>query len=1073
MPTKSTLGHKRTGSGRIESKEGYTSHGDAYSSPEMSGRLQASESPIARPHSRYLHRHSPSISSSRQSPESPRDSKIPRPKSTTQTLVDRTNGRQPPGAQTQSPKGLTPRMRQPMGLKAAFALAEKQEAREQSDSDGTIDLQQAFNMANAEANQLVQGSPSPAPRSYRRRESVDSRSNQYFGSAKDSDLGQQLKQFDRKHQLNGSGGPLDGLFTTRNRVGPKVAETAHTLAKKASDSSLGGSPESRRASQWGANIRKQPSRDLLDWENRGRHSPLPSVDFAPLPPVELDSDGGLANSPFARPTLPSPEKSYNWHLDADFTAGDLQVSDSPRIRLGGNNSSAAGDSSRSNSPHYRRSNDYLDQIRELEIEAANAIIPEEDPRPVSKRTNSRLDEIRALEMESLSKRAVASSRLDEIRAKNSEARSLSPEAAKPSSNNNPRRDSLSTSGEKGTKEDKTPVSPKVSPQVKANIGETIPDTPITVFRNSSNESVGKAEVEKVKPQEDRPTMPSRDDSHDILRRLARATSSSPPPAQDPPNPSEAIIVDGANPKPTSEERETGRPRSTRLDRQPRNLEAKGAGDRLTVGFVGLQKVSSSDSLQEKRRSLANSESDPTDRIEAEMKLFDALDNYSEKGSIRVPSRGPSEASDLVEETPRPTKVVDPLSQPTPRVTGAYVETPATVKAERLDDWVDEELEVKPVKALEMATGLRSRKSSMNAKESQESRLKREGSNVSEKFVKATGRSVSAPTGRRARSMSRRRRPLINTAKIPTVKEDLRSILREHRIDDSTIDDLDELLANPALDHEELEKMVDDTVLKLEDDLNVPGLTDHERELQAFDRMSKSLKTGLLGIRSAKQGIERLEDKVAHSEHKDPSSQVFADLGLSSSANIPMLGLKSSEAAVYVSVPSLYRRDPNFALTRFGILSLVLTIWFTIESAFCHLYVTPYDCRPDVPCDWSPNEPYFPYAAPYMLDEWTTGGKARALAWHIGEEVGDRVADATDWVTGNDFTKEEEMYMNVWARKRHRRRLRKRGLTRKWIEPPQFRDQFRSWREAWFARQRAIEEGAPAWGDESMGADERL
>ena len=83
--------------------------------------------------------------------------------------------------------------------------------------------------------------------------------------------------------------------------------------------------------------------------------------------------------------------------------------------------------------------------------------------------------------------------------------------------------------------------------------------------------------------------------------------------------------------------------------------------------------------------MAPSDGDPIDRIEAEMKLFAPLDNYSERGSIKAPSLPVSdderdEDDPCVEETPRAPRA-DPLTLPTPRVTGAYVETPATVKTE--------------------------------------------------------------------------------------------------------------------------------------------------------------------------------------------------------------------------------------------------------------------------------------------------------------------------------------------------------------------------------------------------------
>lgn len=987
----------------------------------------------------------PSVSSLRGT-MSPQFSSIPRPKSTT-PAAGMINGRRTPSLQ--SPNGVSPRVRQPMGLKAAFQLAEEQEAKERSDEDGTINLRQAFDLANAEANRIALGSPSPAPRSYRRRESGDFKSNQFFTTGKDNDLGRQLQRFDRNHQLANGGGPLDGLFATKSRVGPKVAETAHTLARKASNSSLEGSPARQRNAQRASDALRA-SVDSIDWETAGQDSVLPSVEFAPLPPVEFDPEHGARNSPKLGPIDLSPEKSYNWNFDAEFTAGDLQISDSPRVKLGRNKDSGPGGSSASNSPPLPRSNDKLNRIRELEIEAANADIDDE---PAPRRPVTRLDEVRAREMEARSPRALAESRLDEIRAKNAEARSHSesPENAKITGRQNLRSDSWSPGVAKDARTSK--ASPSTSPSAHRTSPEGLAAAP-------SQKNGVKPPLQMEKPLE-RPKELSEGDSYDLLRLLARATSLSPSP-KDASKSTDPQPKDDAGPGQTLAGREVE-------NRRSRDLSAKSSKDRLSIGFPGLRKAFSSDSLQDKRRSLVNSESDPTDRIEAEKKLFAPQDNYSEKGSTRAPSPGLSEKSDTAEQvTPRPKTFVDPLTLPTPRVVGAYVETPATVKpvkpvkVERDDDWVDVEQEIRPARATP-----RSRSTSKRGKQTQEPRakIKREGTDASEKGAKTNGK----PVQRRPQSQPARRQPLINTAKIPTVKEDLRAILARNQIDDSTLDDFDGLLDQQVITDEDLERAMDDT-LKFEEDLNAPGLSDRERELQAFDRMSKSLKTGLLGIRSAKQGIERLEDKVAHSDHKDGAA--LADLGSASGSRV--LGPRPAvdDSVTYLCLPKLYRRQPHFRLTPFGVLSLILLIWYAVESLVCVLYVEPYDCPPNLPCDWSPHEPYFPYAAPFMLDQWTTGGKGRAVAWRIGEEAGDLAAEVSDWITGTDFTKRDEIYMDVWQRKRHRRRLEKKGLIR-WVEPAQFKERFKSWRDSWEARQQAMDNGEPVWGDETMSADERV
>lgn len=264
-------------------------------------------------------------------------------------------------------------------------------------------------------------------------------------------------------------------------------------------------------------------------------------------------------------------------------------------------------------------------------------------------------------------------------------------------------------------------------------------------------------------------------------------------------------------------------------------------------------------------------------------------------------------------------------------------------------------------------------------------------------------------------------------------------------------------------------MVNDSVLQVEDDLDVKfsEMSDRERELEAYDRMSKSLQTGLLGIRSAKKGIERLEDKVTHHSATDDQPDSKAVSGSRPSSQPP---LQDAAAPVLLSVPRLYRKDPKFKLTSLGIVTICAIVWYALECAFCFLYAGPeYLCTPTIPCDWSPNEPYFPYTMPFMLDEWATGGKGRALALRAGEEVGDMLADISDWVTNTDFTQFDERYMNAWQRKRHRRRLRKHALIPKWTEPPGYKAHYAEWQVAKAAREWAQELGLEE--DETMSADE--
>ncbi|KAI8956055.1 hypothetical protein F4801DRAFT_525206 [Xylaria longipes] len=979
-------------------------------------------------------------------PRHSRDTRIPRPAISGPIAdshdrdIQNNQNRSP----DQSPDPSSP-MRQPMDLRAAFKRAQEQTAAEENtDSDNTIDLQQAFHMANAEFNAIrgIDGSPSPAPRSFRREFKSTMPPRNGAGTTK-NDLGAHLERFDRNHQLTGRNGPLTGL-STKPRDGPMVLETGRGLAEKTSASSLDDKPARHRPDVRATSPRSQEKADG-NGVLAGRLSAASAISDRvgadmPVPSIENEHGSDDELSPNFQPTGMSPEKSMNWHLDADFTAGDLQFSESPRITIRKPSSDMGY---QTDTPVSRRGNNRLDQIQQREVEAARMTFPEDTP--VIKQMNYRLDEIRVREMEALSRRAVASSRLDEIRIRNAEPRSESPETHK-DLHKMPLEEGLGhlDNGRQNTLNPTSDIESR---------GEPIRDTPVVVFKDSTHRPLGAGNWDKTHENDGKRGALSRSDSHDLLRRLARATSSSP---KDNSKETEEgkgnHLIDEADTKQLPETRNPSRSSLPQEEGRARNLEVKNSKDRLTVGFADLMRIPSSDSIEEKRTSMPTSEVDPTDRITAELNLFAPLDNYSEKGSIRAPSPVPSEPID--EETPRPPKI-DPLTQPTPRVIGAYVDTPTTVRVKGEEGHA--RTAGKPSIAAELATTTQRQTSNLSPTK----RTMNTGATGGARSLNRSGpRSSSVPmTSRRSRSSSRRRRPLINTARPPTVREDIIAILRANNIDDSTLENLDSILADQEVNDHELKQMVSDTVLKVEDDLDVKfsEMSDRERELEAYDRMSKSLQTGLLGIRSAKKGIERLEDKVTHKGSKDdqthpkavPSAQPLAHPSL----------LPDEATPIFISVPRLYRKNPKFKFTTLGIVTICAVIWYALECTFCYLYAGPeYICTPTIPCDWSPNEPYFPYTMPFMLDEWATGGKGRAAALRVGEEVGDILAEISDWVTNTDFTQFDERYMDVWQRKRHMRRLRN------------YKARFPEWQAAEAAKEMAQELGLDE-EDEIMSADE--
>jgi hypothetical protein len=139
---------------------------------------------------------------------------------------------------------------------------------------------------------------------------------------------------------------------------------------------------------------------------------------------------------------------------------------------------------------------------------------------------------------------------------------------------------------------------------------------------------------------------------------------------------------------------------------------------------------------------------------------------------------------------------------------------------------------------------------------------------------------------------------------------------------------------------------------------------------------------------------------------------------------------------------------------------------------CHYYCRPEYCAAGQVCDWSPDDPYFGYAIPVKLDQWTTGGQGRALAARLGEEASDWLADAWDSLTGTDIAAVDTRYLTFEQKRQHRRRLRKRGLVRPWREPPEHKAKLDAWRSAREVRE-AREMGYAEEEDESMSGDEAV
>ena len=239
------------------------------------------------------------------------------------------------------------------------------------------------------------------------------------------------------------------------------------------------------------NQEREWSEPIDEWVSAAADVPLPYGEEGGLSQTGRSSRGSTPTTTVQRNT--SLDRKLQWEVnDDEFTGRFLQVSESPPIRI----------------------------------------------------RNAALDRTRDLEIESLEKRAVTTSRLGELREKTSEDR-LRRSSSK-----------LSTEELQHNEEGDIHESPrnrrssgKSIPRAKVqytdenntpditleDAGEPIPDTPVVIYRSKSEELEPLDDTSGQRSEQRRRASPrpshERKDSHDLLKRLARATSESPSPTK--------------------------------------------------------------------------------------------------------------------------------------------------------------------------------------------------------------------------------------------------------------------------------------------------------------------------------------------------------------------------------------------------------------------------------------------------------------------------------------------------------------------------------------------------------------
>lgn len=555
-------------------------------------------------------------------------------------------------------------------------------------------------------------------------------------------------------------------------------------------------------------------------------------------------------------------------------------------------------------------------------------------------------------------------------------------------------------------------------------GEAMPNDPVMAVSSRPSRNVIENDKEKAEVGDDAA-------SRDLLQKLARVTSSK--------NPNPHVPLQREDSK-RQQEQDSNDSDDKAVSNgvvnggraEPNNATKDvGSSSKSTVGVPSLSRTSSATSVSSKHSVESH---DPTARIMGEAKLFAPGDN-SERGSSHGSEMGNIDA----DETPRPSKV-NPITMPTPIVSGAFVDTPAPVGAGQRATAISSDY-LSPEKATSKARDLSSSPRATKSEGDQHQERQRPNKD-----------------SRRSKSASRPRPPLRNSAKPPTVKEDLRQICLKNDIDDSELDDLTDLVMSSADPEKFLQLLKKDEIT--DDDVKAEEpLDNQDAQLKRLNGMSDALKTGLAGIRTAKKGIERLEDQVSRpgKDSMDPVQPVTIPAG-------------DTYTYIQIPVPRLYRTTPRFKLTIFGLILLLLGLWqayWIAEDVFYDQWGKQTLCYRGSPCRWDPDLPEYGYVIPVKLDEWLTGGALRPHAAHWLEEAEDGWADLLDWWTGTDIRDVHHQSIRTSAGKaQYWRRIEKKGLFPEWDPAPWMLPQIEAWERE--AQAREADEARAA----AMGYDDR-
>ena len=371
------------------------------------------------------------------------------------------------------------------------------------------------------------------------RDSDSESGTDYNAMVTDTSIGSGSSQYAKDLQRLGAIKEGAKIFS-KARVGEKVALSVENLQRRnGSNESLGSAFSAGSLSQRGSdpsiNIPKAWGRKAKpgkDWLNRINSK---SGRFTGDVPRHRSSGETIVTENQEREWA---EPIDNWIATASEVPLPSGEEGSSQTALSTRDSTPTTALQRSSSMDRRRQW----EANEDEFTGRSLQVSESPPMRIR---NATLDRYRDREIENLEKRAVTTNRLGELRERGSDellrrrppSRSTEELKKKGHGNTNessPRRQSSSGSSVRSRLQELAEDNdPDATPD---DTGEPIPDTPVVIYRSKSNDqsavdAKGGVRQEDIQGTSQRPQH-ERNDSHDLLKRLARATSDSPSPAKE-------------------------------------------------------------------------------------------------------------------------------------------------------------------------------------------------------------------------------------------------------------------------------------------------------------------------------------------------------------------------------------------------------------------------------------------------------------------------------------------------------------------------------------------------------------